>query len=214
MIKRLIFDVDSTLIVGANFVEAVEKTLKDLNIYSEDNVENFFKGISTYEDIYNSYNPIDYKKHMEDNLNVSIPDNFFEVFFYYLQYAIPDYNDKLINTIDNLSNKYELVLLTNFFGISQMNRLNNMGIGKYFIETYGEDLIKPNKEAYIKACGSYKPEECVMIGDSLYLDIECAQKEGLKTIFVNTKKVDNINIDTVVVDKVEDITEDIINSIK
>ena len=147
-------------------------------------------------------------------MGVVIPDNFLEVFFYYLKDVVPEYNEKLNNTIDNLSKKYDLVILSNFFSVSQMNRLNTMGIGKYFSSISGEELIKPNKEAYIKACGSYKPEECVMIGDSLYLDIECAQKEGLKTIFVNTKKVDNINIDTVVVDKVEDITEDIINSIK
>lgn len=49
MIKRLIFDVDSTLIVGVSFTTAVENTLKELGMYSESNVENFFKGISTYE---------------------------------------------------------------------------------------------------------------------------------------------------------------------
>lgn len=214
MIKRLIFDVDSTLIVGANFKDAVEKTLKELNIYSEQNVENFFKGISTYESIYNSYNYDDYKKHMEECMGVSIPNNFLDVFFYYLKDAIPEKNEKLINTIDTLSKKYELVLLTNYFSISQINRLNNMGIGKYFTEVYGEDLIKPNKEAYIKACGLNKPWECVMIGDSLYLDVECAEKEGLKAILVNTKGISTDNLDVVVVNKVEDINEDIINSLE
>ena len=214
MIKRLIFDVDSTLIVGANFKSAVEKTLKELNIYSEENVENFFKGISTYESIYNSYNFNDYKKHMEESLSVSIPNNFLDVFFYYLKDAIPEKNERLINTIDTLSKKYELVLLTNYFSISQLNRLNNMGIGKYFTEVYGEDLIKPNKDSYIKACGSHKPEECVMIGDSLYLDIECAEKEGLKAIFVNTKKIPTDNLNVVTVDKVEDITEEMLINLK
>lgn len=214
MIKRLIFDVDNTLIVGANFKEAVEKTLRDLKLYSEDNVEKFLKGISTYESIYNSYNYDDYKKHMEESMNVSISNNFLDVFFCYLKDAIPDINEKLINTIDMLSKKYELVLLTNYFSISQLNRLNNMGIGKYFTEVYGETLIKPNKGSYIKACGSHEPEECVMIGDSLYLDVECAEKEGLKTIFVNTKKIDISNLDVVTVNKVEDITEKIISNLK
>ena len=214
MIKRLIFDVDNTLIVGANFKEAVEKTLRDLKIYSEDNVEKFFKGISTYESIYNSYNYDDYKKHMEESMNVSISNNFLDVFFCYLKDVIPDINEKLINTIDMLSKKYELVLLTNYFSISQLNRLNNMGIGKYFVEVYGEGLIKPNKDSYIMACGFHKPEECVMIGDSLYLDVECAQKAGLKVIFVNTNKKPTDNLNVVAVDKVEDITEEIIDNLK
>lgn len=214
MIKRLIFDVDSTLIVGANFKEAVENTLKELNIYSEENFDNFFKGISTYESMYNSYNYNDYKKHMEECMNVSIPNNFLDVFFYYLKDAIPERNEKLISTIDSLSKKYELILLTNYFSISQLNRLNNMGIGKYFTEVYGEDLIKPNEYAYIKACGSYKPEECVMIGDSIYLDVECAQKAGLKAIFVNTKKIPTDNLNVVTVDKVEDITDEVLNKLK
>ena len=214
MINRLIFDIDNTLITNVSFRGAISNTLNDLGIYSEENVNNFIKGIGDYEDLYNSYNYIDYKKHMEKYMGVAIPDDFYDVFFYYLKDVVPKYNERLINTIDNLSKRYDLVILSNFFSVSQMNRLNTMGIGKYFSSISGEELIKPNKEAYIKACGSYKPEECVMIGDSLYLDIECAQKEGLKTIFVNTKKVDNINIDTVVVDKVEDITEDIINKLE
>ena len=214
MIKRLIFDVDSTLIVGANFKEAVENTLEELNIYSEENLDNFFEGIASYEGVYDNYNSRDYKKHMEECMNVLIPNNFLDVFFYYLKDAIPERNEKLISTIDSLSKKYELVLLTNYFSISQLNRLNNMGIGKYFTEVYGEDLIKPNEYAYIKACGKHNPEECVMIGDSLYLDVECAQKAGLKAIFVNTKKIPTGNLNVVTVDKVEDINEDVLNKLK
>ena len=213
MLKRLIFDVDNTLIVGVNFKEAVIKTLDELNIYSEENLDNFFEGIYSYEGVYNSYNSRDYKKHMEECMNTIIPDNFLDVFFKYLKDVIPERNDKLISTIDSLSKKYELVLLTNYFSISQLNRLNNMGIGKYFTEAYGEDLIKPNKEAYIKACGPHKPEECVMIGDSMFLDVECAKKAGLKAIFVNTKKIDTNNLNVIVVDKVEDINEDVLNEL-
>ena len=213
MIKRLIFDVDNTLIVGVNFKEAVIKTLDELNIYSEENLDNFFEGIASYEGVYDNYNSRDYKKHMEECMNTIIPDNFLDVFFKYLKDVIPEENDKLISTIDSLSKKYELVLLTNYFSISQLNRLNNMGIGKYFTEAYGEDLIKPNKEAYIKACGPHKPEECVMIGDSMFLDVECAKKAGLKAIFVNTKKIDTNNLNVIVVDKVEDINEDVLNEL-
>ena len=53
-----------------------------------------------------------------------------------------------------------------------------------------------------------------MIGDSLYLDVECAQKAGLKAIFVNTKKIPTDNLNVVTVAKVEDITEEMIINLK
>ena len=52
-----------------------------------------------------------------------------------------------------------------------------MKIGKYFSECYGEKLIKPNKQAYLSACGNKNPSECVMIGDDIYLDIIRAKQE-------------------------------------
>ena len=50
-----------------------------------------------------------------------------------------------------------------------------------------------------------------MIGDSLYLDVECAKKAGLKAIFVNTKKIPTDNLEVVTVDKIEDITDEVLN---
>ena len=213
MIKRLIFDVDNTLIVGADFTDSIIKMTKELGMYSEETVNNFFKGESVYKSIYNNYNYSDYKKHMEEYMNVIMPDNFLDVLFECLADAVPERNDKLISTIDTLSKKYELVLLTDFFAKPQLSRLNNMGIGKYFTEVYGEDLIKPNRDAFIKACGPHKPEECVMIGDSIVLDANGAINAGLKAIFVNTKKIDTSNFNFVTVDKVEDITEEVLNKL-
>lgn len=214
MIKRLIFDIDNTILVNVSFRDAIKNALNDVGLYTEENIDNFIKGIGTYESMHTSYNREDYIKHMSEYMGKQLPDDFMEYFFSYLQYAIPEKNNKIIECIKELAKKYDLVILSNFFSRSQMNRLYNFGIGQYFSFCYGENPIKPNDEAYIKACGSYKPEECVMIGDDLYLDIECAQKNGLKTILVNTKKKDVGDIKTVIVDKVEDINIDIIESIK
>lgn len=212
MIKRLIFDVDNTLITNVNFVDAIKNTLIDLNLYSEERVNDFIKGIGTYEGIYKSYNKTDYTKHMSNHLKVALPDIFLEVFFNHLKYAIPEKNEQLINSISELAKKYELVLLTNYFSKSQMNRLNGMGIGHFFKHCYGEEVIKPYQDAYISACGDHRPDECIMIGDDLYLDIECAKKLGLKTILVNTKNVDVGNIDTIIVSKVEEIDDSLIKT--
>ena len=214
MIKRLIFDVDGTLITGVNFIDSVKKTLDKLRIYSEDNVKLFIKGIKTYEQLYNNYNIKSYTKHFEQVLSNKLPENFVFIFWEELKNAIPPRNDKLISTISELSQKYELVLLTNYFAISQLNRLNNMGIGRFFKECYGEHCIKPNKKVYLDACGGNKVEECIMIGDDLYLDIKRAGEERLSTIFVNTKSVETNSSMGIVVDSVEDISEELILEIE
>ena len=213
MIKRLIFDVDNTLITGVNFIDAISNSLKRANIYSLDNVNKFIEALNMYETLYSNYNKEDYLKLIGEKCNCIMPDNFLDIFFDELKTVVPQSCDEIRSTIKNLSERYELVLLTNYFSISQINRLNTMGIGKYFKEVYGEKLIKPNPESYINACGDKKPSECVMIGDSYALDIDIPLKLGLNAIFVNTKNINTDNINCTVINKVEDLNYDIIDSL-
>lgn len=210
MIKRLIFDIDGTLIIDRNFTPIMETTLKRMGLYSKENVKKFLEASSSYEYIFNNYNKTDYINHIGNALGVKLDDNFLSIFFDELKKFVPLENEKLKSSIRELSKKYELVLLTNFFKESQMNRLYSMGIGDLFIECYGEELIKPNAEIYLKACGNHDANECVMIGDDPYLDIEKSQNLGINTILVNSKglKVENLNI--LVVSKAEEITVDLI----
>lgn len=64
------------------------------------------------------------------------------------------------------------------------------------------------------ACGNNQPEECVMIGDSVFLDVEQPKMAGLKAILVNTKNVPTDDVDAVVVNKVEDINAGLIESLQ
>lgn len=214
MIKRLIFDVDGTLITNIKFDETINNTLKKLNIYSKEKTAKFLEGIKTYENKFNNYNIDNYTSHLSNAINNELPKDFLNVFFEELKNAIPSKNETLIKNLNELSDKYELVLLTNYFSESQINRLNNMGIGHLFIECHGEKLIKPNIQAYISACGKYTPGECVIIGDDIYLDIEQAQKVGLNTIFVNTKNIKKYNIKTFEVQKIEEINVELLNAIE
>ena len=214
MIKRLIFDIDGTLIQGVNFINSISETLRKLDIYSEENVKLFLNGIQTYEQLYNNYNVTNYTHHIGNAINKKLPQNFVSIFFDELKMCIPPTNNLLIDTIHSLSQKYELVLLTNYFAQSQLNRLNNMGIGKYFSECFGENIIKPNKQAYLTACGNKKPNECVMIGDDIYLDIIRAKQEGLNTIFVNSKKIEVTPEIGLVVNSIEEITTKIITNLE
>lgn len=217
MIKRLIFDVDETLITHIDFSIPEEKTLRQFNVYNESNMKNFVKAIDTYEDVYNHYNEKDYIEYIEKIMNLKLPENFLKVFFDNLSVAVPNVNNKLKEKLNELSKKYEIVALTNFFGHSQKRRLQNMEIDIFISEIFGENLIKPNIDAFKKACGNNKAQECVMIGDNPIVDIQAAQKAGLHTIWVNTKNADindeilksNIK-NAAIVDKVENITNEMI----
>ena len=76
-----------------------------------------------------------------------------------------------------------------------MNRLNEMSIGKFFIEIFGEKLIKPNFNIFVEACGKYKPNECVMIGDDYNKDIIPEKKIGINTIFISDEKFNKEFVD-------------------
>lgn len=212
MIKRLIFDVDGTLITGVNFISSIEATLKKLGIYSLENVKLFLEAISSYETRFNNYNKKDYTKYFGEVLNVELDDRFLYVFFEELKKCVPLKNRKLKETLQALSEKYELVLLTNYFKESQLNRLNTMGLDGLFLDCYGEELIKPNDEIYIKACGNHNPSECVMIGDDLCLDIEKSQSLGINTIWVNSKKI-KVDSPSITVEAAQEISTDLIESI-
>lgn len=215
MIKRLIFDIDGTLITGVSFSEAINKSLMEYGIFSEKNVQNFIKAISTYESHYNGYKQDDYLKYFSNVLGCELGSSFLDIFFNNLGvYSIPANNERLMATIEMLSQKYELVLLSNYFEKSQRNRLEKMGINKYFSEYYGEKVSKPDRMAYINSIGVHKPEECVMIGDSLELDIKGAKRYGINTIWINNRKVPQYDVRTVSVEDVTNINEKLINSLE
>ena len=187
MIKRLIFDIDGTLIRNVNFKEAITSTLKDFELYSLENVQNFLLAISSYEANYKSYRKEDYLSFFGEYLHAKLDDNFLKCFFRYLKEVVPENSKDIKDTVAYLSQKYELVLLSNYFEESQRNRLETMGINTYFTEYYGEKIIKPYKEAYLSACGTCKPSECVMIGDNIELDIKVPKELGLYTILISNE---------------------------
>ena len=149
MIKRLIFDIDGTLITGISFDKAITNSLLELGFFSEENKQKIFYAISTYENCHNEY---DINQYFSKVLGYKLDKDFLEIFFRNLRlYAVPDDNKELIETIENLSRKYELVLLSNYFEKSQRGRLKHIGIDNFFSEYYGEKLCKPNKKAFLDA---------------------------------------------------------------
>ena len=99
----------------------------------------------------------------------------------------------LVEVLKYLKSKnYELGILTNWFKYTQEERLKRAGILKYFdYFVYGEDGLKPTKEAYLKAIKGYKEDECIIIGDDIINDVLEPLKYGIDTIWFNKKNKEN-----------------------
>lgn len=192
MIKKLIFDLDNTLIMWKDeYLNALKETLKKYNINEEPNYVNDF--IDNYEDYYDKYDKQNMLDHINNNIKEKLSMDFMNDFLEKIGY-MSEPNEEVIDTLEYLSKKYELVVLTNWFKEPQTNRLKNAKIDKYFKEIFGgEDYIKPQKEAFLTAAGNTPLDECIMIGDSYTIDIMGAYNAGIKPIFMNPKNKENKN---------------------
>lgn len=101
-----------------------------------------------------------------------------------------------IEVLDYLRGKgYGLHLITNGFEKTQHSKLQHSGLAGYFkevITSEGSNSLKPKKEIFEYAMSrvSCTEKECIMIGDSLEVDIQGAMNAGMDQVFVNHLCVD------------------------
>ncbi len=89
-----------------------------------------------------------------------------------------------------IDKKYILHLITNGFEKTQHSKLKHSGLDKYFkevITSEGSNSLKPHKEIFDYAFQktNAQPGECIMIGDSIDVDILGAINAGIDQIHVN-----------------------------
>ena len=85
------------------------------------------------------------------------------------------------------------VIYSNWFTKSQVGRLKKIGLDSYFKEIIGaEHYMKPSTDGFIEACGPFKPNECVMVGDNYIKDIIGPKEAGLRTIYYSPKEDVNV----------------------
>lgn len=182
-IKKLIFDLDNTLIPWQDkYNAAAKQALEDCKIAMDYHEIDIL--IQSYDQKFLSFKIETMANYF--NLLYHRTDGY-EFVTLWLKYLgkMSDKDPKLIETLEYLFPKYELIVLTNWFKVSQLNRLKNAEIDRYFKEVIGGDeFIKPNIESFKLAMGSCKPEECIMIGDSLPVDIMGARNTGLNVIYL------------------------------
>ena len=96
-----------------------------------------------------------------------------------------------IEILDYLTEKsYELHLITNGFEHTQHSKLKHSGLSSYFkqvITSEGSNSLKPKKEIFdfaFQKTGA-TPDESIMIGDTMEVDILGAINAGIDQIHVN-----------------------------
>lgn len=186
MIKRLIFDLDNTIILWNNdYISALKKTMNEFNITIDYKlIDDVIEEQEKIRSVLNKEILLDdINKKCNLNLNIDFINKLLEN-----QKELSPKNDKkMIDLFSYLSQKYEIVLLTNYFKEAQVGRLKTLGIDSYFREFYGceEIILKPNKDAFIKAMGPLKSSECLMIGDNYKMDIKGALDLNINVIQVD-----------------------------
>ena len=190
MIKRVILDIDNTLIPWIEeYDKEINKILDELNIeYTNEDYNNILEAMSAYENEYYTFNKKIMLDYINQYTNKKYPIEFINNIIDSWANCVPDKIEKeTIETLKYLNSKYELVILTDWFGNQQSNRLEKLDILKYFQKVYSAEKTKrkPFKEAFIQAIGNNSPEECIMIGDNLERDIKGALNAGLNAVYYN-----------------------------
>jgi putative hydrolase of the HAD superfamily len=94
-------------------------------------------------------------------------------------------------TLDYLVDKgYRLHLITNGFEVTQHSKLKYSGLAKYFeevITSESSNSLKPKKEIFEYAMNKVSccAADCIMLGDSIEVDIQGAMNAGMDQVFVD-----------------------------
>ena len=194
-IKGIILDVDNTLIDWkAEYWDCLKNVFDELNLqYSSEIKAKIQHAVDNYEDGTNfTYTKESMMKAIEEELGYKLPESFFGIWIRYLGMCVPEKaDDEVVYTLQYLKQKYDLVVLSNWFKKSQDERLKRLGLDKYFSTTYMTENIpmKPNKEAFEIAKGPYEFSECVMVGDSLKTDVSGAVNANMNVIFYDRNNI-------------------------
>ena len=95
-----------------------------------------------------------------------------------------------------LSRKYPLYIASNGTTMVQKSRIASAGIGRYFKDVFLSQELgadKPQIEFFERATGQiegYKPEEAIILGDSITSDMQGGINAGMHTCWFNPHRRD------------------------
>lgn len=188
MIKKVIFDLDNTLIKWEDkYIFALVNTIKKLNLdYDADMINKIDNTLVNYSKEHSIYTKEMFCDYINKKCNINLPYEFYDILKEEQTMCYREFTESEIDTLEYLSSKYELVILSNWLTYTQKKRLENAGILKYFSMVSGGDEreLKPSLNAFDIFDNK---EECVMVGDDINNDILPAISVGMKAILLNKK---------------------------
>ena len=196
--KKIIFDLDNTLIMfNEKYIECYCQVLHEFGY--DDSLLDAYKlyySIGRYEALQQKYD----KEALIAFVNNDIHTNYTLKFFDKLLDAIGTYwiqsiSNEIKDTLNYLSEKYELYVLTNWFTNCQKKRLKKTYLLNYFKEVIGSDIVgpKPTKEVFDYLVKNKK--DYIMIGDNIDIDYYGAINYGIDAIlFDHQNQYSHLNI--------------------
>ena len=186
--KRFVFDLDNTLLT---FDREYQKRFFTEEL-GEDNPlnENITEYLATYWANYPKYIDTRLASVLSHCSGVQIKESFVEKWIETISEMPPILEEGVGDTLDYLKSKDKnLVVLTNWVWECQIPRLKKAGIYHFFDKIYtGNYVLKPNKNAYDTALGSYSPRECIFVGDDLENDYLGPKELGYDAILYDKKE--------------------------
>jgi putative hydrolase of the HAD superfamily len=93
-----------------------------------------------------------------------------------------------------LGKGYELHLITNGFEKTQHQKLKHSGLDSFFTEVITSESsgsLKPNKQIFEYAFQktNASPQQSIMLGDTLDVDIQGAMNAGIDQVFINHHRI-------------------------
>lgn len=115
-------------------------------------------------------------------------------------------------TLETLSKRYKLGLITNGPSVGQRNKLRNSGLSRFFdpeqIVVSGDyPFKKPDPRLFIAGCEKLGvlPEESVYVGDIYGRDILGAHRAGLTPVWMWNWGVRKCGTDIIIIHKISDL---------
>ena len=169
--KRFIFDLDYTLMVGDRDAEI--SYFRD--VFRSDGdvfLENMIEYLHEYEKTYSRYDVEMLSKFMTNKSRLDFNEDVVKGWIEAYGNCNNTIEEGVLETLEFLKNNdASTAVLTNWFRKSQEMRLRNSGLLEFIDDIYaGDTILKPRKDAYLRARDRFKSTECVFIGDNLDKD--------------------------------------------
>ena len=179
--KKYIFDLDYTLLIPDWSRE--DEYLRARIPLNEQ--EAFFQQkqdiLNEYELIYPKYDFNTLSDHFKKYGFTVTPDVIAGWMEHNGQTIVDKVADGVIELFEYLrERKVDIVILTSWFGGTQIPRLQRTGLAEYIdYMIAGDDAMKPDLESFELAISDTPKEDCIMIGDSLRSDKAGAENAGI-----------------------------------